>query len=83
MLQISLLMMKSPNKNGDSHFLIRCVLFVSKGNLFDIYCYVCLVLYVIVITSKHRLWVHVRTDSARRFKRVPTIYGLKKIMFVA
>ena len=36
MLQTSLLLMKSLNKT-DSHFLIRSVFFVSKGNLFDIY----------------------------------------------
>ena len=28
--------------------------------------------------SKHRLCVHVRTASARRFKRVPTIYVLEQ-----
>ena len=25
------------HSNRDSHFLIRCVFFVSKGNLFDVY----------------------------------------------
>ena len=25
-------------ENRDSHFLIRSVFFVSKGNLFDVYC---------------------------------------------
>ena len=28
--------------------------------------------------SKHRLWVHVRTASPRRFERVPTIYVLEQ-----
>ena len=32
-----------------------------------------------IFCSKHRLWVLVRTASARRFKRVPTIYVLSKI----
>ena len=36
MLQPSLLLMKSLNKT-DSHFLIRSVFFVSKGNLYDVY----------------------------------------------
>ena len=35
MLQTSLLLMKSLNKT--SHFLIRSVFFVSKGNLVDVY----------------------------------------------
>ena len=30
------------------------------------------------LCSKHRLWVHVRTASVRRFKRVPTIYALEQ-----
>ena len=30
--------------------------------------------------SKYRLWVLVRTTSARRFKRVPTIYVLSRNM---
>ena len=29
-------------------------------------------------TPKHRLWVHVRTASARRFLHAPTIYVLSK-----
>ena len=33
----SVLLLKSLNKNRDSHFLIRNAVFVSKGNLFDIY----------------------------------------------
>ena len=37
MLQTSLLLLKSLNKNQDSHFLICSVFFVSKGNLFDVY----------------------------------------------
>ena len=28
--------------------------------------------------SKHRLWVHVRIVSPRRFKRVPTVYVLEQ-----
>ena len=38
--------------------------------------------YIILIISaqKHRLWVFVRTASARRFYRVPTIYVLSRNM---
>ena len=36
MFERSLLLMKSLNKT-DSHFLIRSVFFVSKGNLFNVY----------------------------------------------
>ena len=36
---------------------------------FGYFCYFC---------SKHRLWEHVRTASARRFYRVPTIYVLEQ-----
>ena len=32
----------------------------------------------LIFASKHRLWVLVRTASARRFLRVPTIYVLSK-----
>ena len=32
----------------------------------------------LIFAPKHRLWVLVRTASARRFKRVPTIYVLSK-----
>ena len=28
-----------------------------------------------LFSPKHRLWVHVRTSSVRRFLRVPTISG--------
>ena len=28
--------------------------------------------------TKHKVWVHVRTASMRRFKRIPTIYVLKR-----
>ena len=36
--------------------------------------------YIILLISaqKHRLWVFVRTASARRFKRAPTIYVLSR-----
>ena len=37
MLQTSFLLMKSLNKNRESHFLICSVFFVSKGNFFDVY----------------------------------------------
>ena len=38
MMQTSLLLMKSESQlNRDSHFLIRSVFFVSKGNLFDVF----------------------------------------------
>ena len=38
--------------------------------------------YIIFLISaqKHRLWVLFRTASARRFKRVPTIYVLSRNM---
>ena len=38
--------------------------------------------YIIFLISaqKHRLWVLVRTASARRFKRVPTIHVLSRNM---
>ena len=38
--------------------------------------------YIIFLVSaqKHRLWVLVRTASARRFKQVPTIYVLSRNM---
>ena len=32
----------------------------------------------LIFAPKHRLWVLVRTASARRFYRVPTIYVLSK-----
>ena len=32
----------------------------------------------LIFALKHRLWVLVRTTSARRFYRVPTIYVLSK-----
>ena len=34
--------------------------------------------YFLIFALKHRSWVLVRTASARRFKRVPTIYVLSK-----
>ena len=35
-------------------------------------------LFFLIFAPKHRLWVLVRTASARRFLRVPTIYVLSK-----
>ena len=32
----------------------------------------------LILCSKHRFWVHVRTASMRRFYRVPTIYVLEQ-----
>ena len=34
--------------------------------------------FFLIFAPKHRLWVLVRTASARRFSRVPTIYVLSK-----
>ena len=36
--------------------------------------------YLLIFALKHILWVHVRTASMRRFKRVPTIYVSSKKM---
>ena len=33
--------------------------------------------------QKHRLWVLVRTASAKRFQRVPTIYVLSRYMKIS
>ena len=37
-----------------------------------------IILYFTYFWLKHRLWVLVRTASARRFKRLPTIYGFEQ-----